>query len=241
MPMLVSRGAASGKGFGLTNAVAGGGTLQTVTFNSSGNWIAPPSVTLVTTISGKGAAGQSDYQSGISVANVSVSNSGSGSGSNNLPLSYSAVANTASICASVFNAGGYRQATYAVDRAFTFYAGSPATFSYSDSFPYGTGTFPYYLVSGTWNWTGSPLSGTLTYGDSASYYAYGDAILPGGTGASSTALGQTFPGGAYSGTYPNGTGSAATTTTYNNVSVTPGVSYYINVASGGQVVLQYYT
>ena len=53
----------------------------------------------------------------------------------------------------------------------------------------------------------------------------------GSTGASSTALGYTFAGGA---------GGAATPVTYNNVAVTSGSSYSIVVPSGGSVTIQYY-
>lgn len=236
MPTIVTRGAASARGFGFAGK---GLNITEQTFTSSTTWVAPAGVTNLVAVIGRGGSSTSDYQGGISVANVSVSNSASGSGANNLPVSYSSVANTASICASVFNAGGYRQATYALDRAFTFYAGSPATFSWSDTFPYGTGTFPYYLVSGTWNWTGSPLSGTLTYGSSASYYAYGDVIYPGSAGSNTTAFGYTFSGASQSGSYPNATGQSATPVTYTNVAVTPGNSYSISVASGGSVTIQY--
>lgn len=233
MPMLVSRGAASGKGFGLTNAVAGGGTLQTVTFNSSGNWIAPPSVTVVATLSGKGAPGQSDYTGGASAASSGVSNAGSGSGaSGSLPLSWDSVAAIPITVADLLNSGFTGSPLSNISRTFVFYPNN--TFSFSDS---GGGTFPYTPVVGTWSVAGGPFSGNLSYGDSASYVAVGQVYYSGYAGASSTALGQSFPGGAYSG----GTGYPASTTTYTNVSVTPGVSYYINVASSGQVVLQYYT
>ena len=248
MPMLVSRGAASGKGFGLTNAAGGGGTLQTVTFNSSGNWVAPASVTLVTNLTGQGGSSTSDYVGGLSVCYVSVTNSASGSGANNLPISGSGLANDASTFVSLSSASSgyylynlYNGATLADDVAFTFYASN--TFSFSKSYPYGTGNFPYVLVPGTWSVanTGTyPLSSNYGYGSTPSYYATGSAYFPGSSGGTTTALGYSFAGASQSGSYPNATGQSASSTTYNNITVTPGASYYINVASGGQVVIQYY-
>lgn len=236
MPTIVTRGAASARGFGFAGKAL---NLTTVTLTSSTTWVAPVGVTNLVAVIGQGGSSTSDYISGTSVAFVSVTNTASGSGSNSLPISASAAYNTANTCASVFNAGGYRQATYAVDRAFTFYAGSPGTFSWSDSFPYGTGTFPYYLVAGTWSLQGSPLSGNLNYGDSASYYATGNAYFPGSAGGSTTAFGYTFSGASQSGSYPNATGQSATPVTYTNVAVTPGNSYSVVVASGGSVIIQY--
>lgn len=234
MPTIATRGAGSARGLGFAGTTL---NITEQTFTSSTTWVAPAGVTNLVAVIGRGGSSTSDYQGGISVADASVSNSASGSGANNLPITYSSVANTTSICASVFNAGGYRQATYALNRAFTFYANN--TFAWSDTYPYGTGTFPYYLVAGTWSWTGSPLSGSLTYGDSASYYAYGDVIYPGSSGGTTTAFGYSFPGASQVGSYPNATGQSATPVTYNNVAVTPGNSYSISVPSGGSVVIQY--
>lgn len=235
MPTIVTRGAASARGFGFAGVDL---NLTTVTITSSTTWTAPTGVTNLVALIGQGGSSSSDYQGGISAASSDAGSSSSGSGSNSLPLSASAVYNTSNICASAFNAGGYRSASYAVDRSFTFYANN--TFSWSDSYPYGSsGLFPYYLVAGTWSLVGSPLSGSLSYGDSASYYAAGDAILPGSSGGNTTGFGYTFSGAAQVGSYPSATGQAATPVTYTNVAVTPGVGYSISVASGGSVIIQY--
>ena len=234
MPTIVTRGAASARGFGFAGKAL---NLVTVTLTSSTTWVAPVGVTNLVAVIGQGGSSTSDYQGGISVANVSVSNSASGSGANNLPISASSAYNTANICASVFNAGGYRNASNAFEREFTFYSNN--TFAWTDSNPWGSGTFPYYLVAGTWGLTGSPLSGNLSYPGSFSYAASGDVIYPGSAGSSTTAFGYTFSGASQVGSYPNATGQSATPVTYTNVAVTPGNSYPVTVASGGSVIIQY--
>lgn len=234
MPTIVTRGGASARGFGFAGKAL---NLVTVTLTSSTTWVAPVGVTNLVAVIGQGGSSTSDYQGGISVANVSVSNSASGSGANNLPISASSAYNTANICASVFNAGGYRNASNAFEREFTFYSNN--TFAWTDSNPWGSGTFPYYLVAGTWGLTGSPLSGNLSYPGSFSYAASGDVIYPGSAGSNTTAFGYTFSGASQVGSYPNATGQSATPVTYTNVAVTPGNSYSVTVASGGSVIIQY--
>jgi hypothetical protein len=51
------------------------------------------------------------------------------------------------------------------------------------------------------------------------------------TGASATAFGKTFPGGV---------GGPASTTTFNNIAVTPLQSYPIVVPTGGSITITYY-
>lgn len=51
------------------------------------------------------------------------------------------------------------------------------------------------------------------------------------TGPSTTAFGQTFPGG---------TGGPATITTITNVAITPGASYNISVPPGGSLTITYF-
>jgi len=238
MPTIITRGAASARGYGFSQASSGAGSLQTVTFTSSTTWVAPAGVTNLVAVIGAGGPSSDDAPGGISVASVNVGNSVSGSGANNLPISAAAAYNTANICASIYNAGGYQSAVHAFDRDFTFYSNN--TFSWTDSNPWGSGTFPYYLVAGTWGLAGSPLSGSLGYPGSFGYAAVGEVIFPGGPGGTTTAFGYSFPGASQVGSYPNASGIPATSVTYNNVAVTPGNSYPITVASGGSVVIQYY-
>lgn len=241
MPSLISRGAMSGKGFGLTGQ-GGGGTLTSVTFTANGNWIAPASTTSVVTASGKGAAGVSDAVGTVYRAlYVAIT------GSPNPPTApyaqwstlynnYSALLNT---LASKF------YPSYAPTNSLPY--GSFTYVATNDTWSNDTFTFvgnAYYLTGyGTYTLGSPSTSGNITYSSLSGVDGWGiDAYgyVPGGVGASSTALGKSFPGGAYTGTYPNGTGQPATTTTFTNIAVTPGASYPIVVPSGGFVTLEYY-
>lgn len=235
MPTIATRGGASARGFGFSGIKT---NVTSQTFTSSTTWVAPVGVTSLLAVIGKGQDGVSDYQGGISVANVSVSNISGSGGTNALPITASAAYNTANICASTYNVGGYQLVVRAVDREFQFYSNN--TFSFSDSYPYGnSGTFPYYLVGGTWSLSGSPLSGSLSYPGSFSYAAVGDVIYPGGAGANTTGFGYTFTGGGVSGSYPNQVGSPASPASYTNVPVTPGASYALSIPGDGYITIQY--
>lgn len=229
----------SGKGFGLTSQPPA--TLVSTTFTANGNWIAPASTTNVVTASGKGAAGVSDYPS--TYAGQYYGNQSSPTQSNAPYAQWSTIYNSylqglSQVSAlsypgygpSVFN---YFDVIY-VDSSnrWTRYNFSPNNLS-------STYITSYYVSTlGT-----PPTSGNMIYSSMDPVSGWGvvlNTIAAGGAGASATALGQTFPGGAYSGTYPNGTGSAATTTTFSNIAVTPNASYPIVVPSGGFVTLEYY-
>jgi hypothetical protein len=91
-----------------------------------------------------------------------------------------------------------------------------------------------------------PSSGNILYSevlpDEPAPYGWGinaDSFDLGSNGAPSTALGQSFPGGTLGGTTPYRTPVAPSTTTFNNVTVTPGASYPIVVPSGGSVTISY--
>lgn len=242
MPTIITRGAGSARGYGFSQGAAAappGPVLQTVTFTSSGTWVAPAGVTLVTTLVGKGADGYGSYQDNTTLDFSNVSSTVSGSGSNSLPIPWSAVANTTNITVSRFNTSNYNPSYQYFNRDFTFYSNN--TFSFGDN----NQTFPYYVVTGTWSRQSygsapNPPSGSASYGANGGYYASGVYIAPGGGGAGSSAFGFSFPGGGVSGSYPNETGDPASPVTYTNVSVTPGASYPINVAGGGYVTIQYY-
>lgn len=229
---------------GITCALAGGsgstGTLTSVTFTSNGTWVAPAGVSTVVSASGKGAAGVSDY--GDSTGGL-----------------YCAV-QTGSAANAPYAQWGTAYASY--QTALSQISGpsypgyGPSTFLDFDAFfidpsdRWGrinsTTNLSGIYVTGYSNYTvGSPpTSGNITYaGIGGTISGWGitvNIIAAGGTGAASTALGQTFPGGSYTGSYPNGVGNAAVTTTYTNIAVTPGTSYSIVVPSGGEVTLQYY-
>lgn len=242
MPSLISRGAMSGKGFGLTGQASGGGGLTSVTFTADGNWIAPASTTNVVTASGKGAAGVSDY-----VGNVATSTAGQ-------TKFYSPLATNPPYAQWSNAYNNHLTALSQLNLSYPTYGPSNLTNGYvvilqSNDYWYlisgnTTNLSTTYLTGYTVLTLGSPqTSGNITYASTGSldeWYITVQGYISGGAGASATALGQTFPGGAYSGTYPNGTGSAASTTTYSNIAVTPNASYPIVVPSGGFVTLEYY-
>lgn len=234
MPTIATRAAASARGYGFAGIKL---NVVSETFTSSTTWVAPATVTNLLAVIGKGQDGASDYQGTITVAYVTVVNSASGSGANSLPITAAGAYNTARICANLYNAGGYQSAPNAANRQFTFYANN--TFAWTDTNPWGFGDFPYYLVAGTWSYSGSPLSGSLTYPGSFSYSASGGVIYPGSAGATTSGFGFGFPGGGLSGTYPNATGDAATPASYTNVAVTPGASYSLSIPAGGYITIQY--
>lgn len=241
MPSLISRGAMSGAGFGLTQGSATG-TLTSVTFTADGNWIAPASTTNVVTASGKGAAGVSDYVG-------SVANSQAGQ------IHLSSILATNPPYAQWSNAyNNYLTALSQLNLSYPTYGPSNFTNGYvvvlqATDYWYAiagntTNLSGTYLTGYSANTLGSPqTSGNITYAGTSgldTWYITVLGYIRGGAGASATALGQSFPGGGYSGTYPNGTGSAASTTTYSNIAVTPNASYPIVVPSGGFVTLEYY-
>lgn len=235
MPTIATRAAGSAKGYGFAGIKL---NVVSQTFTSSTTWTAPATVTNLLAVIGKGQDGYGTYQTNTTLSFATITNSGSGSGSNSLPIPWSAVANTTNITVSRFNTTSYNPTFTAVDRAFTFYSNN--TFSWVD----GGGVFPYYVVTGTWSLQSSsgapnPPSGNATYGATGGYYASGDYLAPGGSGANTTGFGFTFPGGGVSGSYPNETGNAATPASYNNVAVTPGASYSLSIPDNGYITIQY--
>ena len=230
---------------GITCALAGGsgatGTLTSVTFTSNGTWVAPVGVSNVVSASGKGAAGVSDYPGTFSGQYYGLQSSGT---QPNAPFAQ---------WGTIYNSYQAGLAQLA-GRSYPGYG--PSVFSYFDTiyvdtsdrwirYNFGTSDLSSAYVTGySTSSVGSPsTSGNMTYANTGVISGWAiniNIIEAGGTGAAATALGQTFPGGSYTGSYPNGVGNAAVTTTYTNIAVTPGTSYSIVVPSGGEVTLQYY-
>lgn len=242
MPILSSLGSASGKGFGLT---ASGALLNTVTFTANGNWVAPVSVSNVAVLTGQGSPGVSDYiTTGVYNAFFLAYQ-----GSSPSPVAQPPYAQWADVYADYNTALSQLNLSYPSWGPSTYLAGR-SYFVYSNNYWERSGSNAdlsgLYLTSVSSNPVRSPsTSGNITY-SSLSAGATGWTVVANGyaqgyAGSASTALGKSFPGGSYTGTYPNGTGSAATPATYNNVTVTPGASYPIVVPSGGSVTIQYYT
>lgn len=236
MPTIISRGAASARGYGFSQTTAPAPpapVLQTVTFTSSGTWVAPAGVSLVTTASGYGEAGDPGGATWL-YANAGY-----------FAYSFQSTASAGSVFATptYSEVTGYAQASLSdvnsssADRTVTFF---PVSYYYN---PNTNGTTVVYnnpvskrvrglgtATSGPWgNTSGNFVQGIGNgwYFSIEQYFEYGPT-----TGASATALGLTFPGGD---------GGPPGTTTYNNVSVTPGASYFVSIPSGGSVTLEYYT
>lgn len=232
MPLIITRGAASTLGLW-----SSGRNLTTATFTSNGTWVAPASVGMVSVLSGYGSPGVSDYIGAVSYgANVSDSPI---SQPNGPYLDYSTVYASYLNSVNTVTAGGSQNLyyySYSVDSS-NRWSVIQAAFSGND---------PTYIIPGQtgvnlWLSAGYPTSGNVLYTDPD--YGFNQtcqAYIKGNSGTSASALGQTFPGGTYTGTYPSGTGNAASTTTYTNISVTPGASYSIVVPTGGQIQIGYY-
>lgn len=232
MPTVISRGAGSARGFGFGSGGAGT-TLQTVTFTSNSTWVAPAGVSLVTTASGYGAPGETvpgawsgTPVNGGSIAYSYESTSYTGSPSNT--PTYAEVTSTANATLASINLS-------TADRTVSF---TQIRYFYN---PNTNGTYVEY-GSSSFRARGSATAGDGPWGNTSSNLVQGlgngwyfniERYYEGYTtvGASSTAIGRTFPGGD---------GGPAGTTTFTNVSVTPGTSYSIVVPSGGSVTLQYY-
>jgi hypothetical protein len=87
---------------------------------------------------------------------------------------------------------------------------------------YCTAESPYQGNGGVYNYTWTCYDFTDT-----SHYE----VDPATTGSSATGFGKTFPGG---------TGGPASSTSFNNVAVTPGAPYNLVIPAGGSITISYY-
>lgn len=229
MPTLISRGAASAKGFGLTNGAL---NLTTVTFTSNGTWVAPTGVFIVPTLTGRGQDGSS--QPVIVAPNYGAIRTGG-------TFTYPAYAdwggiygtavdvrNTISSYIGILGPSSYLE-LYQILVSVSNSSWEESTAQYGDlSGVYITGVSSLSTI-GNAATSGNIVGSSLAVGLNAWTFAI-YAATPSFVGASSTALGQTFPGG---------NNTTAPTLTFNNIAVTPGTSYPIVVAPGGFVTIQY--
>ena len=243
MPATARLAVTSSRAFGeFTSAL----TLTTVTFNTSDTWISPSNVSVVTTLYGEGSDGVSDYTQftqHASAANGGVVGYSPGEIQGTSPHYWSDWYNQCNSLVSTMNTGSGTDTITLPNYPYNGFR------IYSDDYNYRiygltttSGGTTYKYVKGTaalitYNW---PTTGLITYADAVGVHYINinfTQYIDGYAGSASTALGYTFPGGAYSG----GTGYPATPATYNNVPVAPNTSYSIVVPSGGQVQISYYT
>lgn len=237
MPRTAALAAAASRGFG---EFTSGLTLTTVTFTSSTTWVAPSYVSNIVTLSGKGSAGVSDSTAPANILNSEINNS------------LGVVVPSASPTPARDWSDFYQRS---VDLANQINTGSGVVaFSAWTNRQVRVDTRSYYYdyLSGGVTITGYAVAGSATV--TTDYPATSGAVyyissgwgggsrtlfteyFYGGAGTAATGISQTFPGGAYSG----GIGYPASTTTFTNVTVTPGASYSLSIPSGGQISISYY-
>ena len=228
MPILSTETSASAEGYGFARGVSAGTVIYTFPSGTS-TWTAPGGVTTLNFASGKGADG---YAGGwvssptyplcsSDVTAYATSNSGS-------PLDWSVPYGEVLSFLSTVNVGA--PANRLITSTYVYRSVDPSnnvvydfTLYYPNTSTRGTATGPYAYI-------GNPqVSGQILYSQGTSYWSVlGDYYDPGGVGTSTTGFGLTFPGGSY---------TAASTTTFNNVSVTPGTTY--TIVNNGSLTIQY--
>lgn len=210
-------------------------SLTTVSFTANGTWTAPGGVSLVTTITGKGADGTSGtsgyYDSptnraatGEIITGVSGNYGGAGAPGR---ADWSSFAGDPGALVSMLNAGGsgsYNQITI-LQYDDVFISRIDSVVSYSDVV---VGSASYVLNSG-WKFSGAIQSSDFGF---CNLYWQEAVYHPGTsptTGASSTGLGKTFVGGS----------PTAVSSSYSNVAVVAGTAYPIVVPAGGSITITY--
>lgn len=222
MPKLSSFSGLSSRGFGEFGTTL---TLTTVTFTSSTSWTAPAGVTNLTTVSGRGSNGQSDYWTPSNITRVwALQHVG---GLPNPPYaSWATAYSEAQAMVSTLNASGTGPRTITIPgpRKYLVTNSSPFVDYWTEEIdPDYTGYIngAAYIV---FDPPSTPTSGNMSYASFPNYYAgffvYADVYVTGAAGTASTGFSQTFPGGAAS-------GGTAPITVFNNISVSPGTSYSI--------------
>lgn len=218
MPTIITRGAASAKGFGFTGLTR---QVTTTTFTSNGTWTAPSSVSVVSTLIGKGQDGTAAYWTGLS-ADVSYVEKTAPVG-----ISSTTIEGRAQTEWDKFPTSHDPNGSTVNWTLWYYYANTTQQYAYSALVRLASGQTKTKVGNGWGSSYTTPITGQDKNYDVGNMEEYiGDA-----TGDSSSALGYTFPGGV---------GGPATPATYNNVSVTPNASYSIIVPGGGYVTIQYY-
>lgn len=246
MPMLSNFAAGAARGFGL-GTKKGGGVLNTVVLPAgSSNWVCPAGVTVLSSMVGKGADATSDvWLADRLLAQFIALATGSSSNANAPYASWATLKATFDSVHALYQGSTAVRFVSFSNKPY-YYVGPDNTYITLMSSDSDTvrGAVTMRGVSGNSDFN-TPTTGDITYaylqplaGGWAGWEVRGERrSSQGAAGASTTGIGQTFPGGYYdSGT---GTGSAATNTTFTNVAVTPGTSYPI--VNNGSLTIQYYT
>jgi hypothetical protein len=116
----------------------------------------------------------------------------------------------------------------------------------TDAYDGGTNPIEVYIdgsANTNFRVNNAPFSGNILYSQLSGFTGWSlhaNTFDAGVAGSAATGVGNTFPGGTLTGTYPFQTAVAAPTTTFNNVTVTPGASYPIVVPSGGSITISYF-
>jgi hypothetical protein len=215
-------------------------SVTSVTFTTSQTWTSPVGVTNLITVVGKGADGTAavppTYDGDVPrIGTVTVilgfnSTPSSPYGSGNTPGSWSWAAsqNDAPTCASTINLGGSGSVNgYIITQYGTEYHYDFTTITYTNAIT-GSAT-----VSTDAGWK---TSGLVVDGDNGTSYVHW-AELGSYSGGSSATTGANTTG--FSKTFSGGVGVTATTTTYNNVTITASTGYPLVVPSGGYITITY--
>ena len=195
----------------------------TVTFNSNTTWTAPAGVTVLATLTGEGTDGQPAVY-GVGTVSLIICSGDSEQVGGSTVSRYSAIQTGANEW-NKFSGTGTRTVSFQRTRYFTG----------TDNLTRTTVSSASAVVRGEpIDLQTSSYTGDFTYANVNSTYCRGVIEVrqsASTTGASATAFGKTFPGGA---------GGPAVQATYLNEPVTPGQSYSIVVPTGATVQITYY-
>lgn len=197
-------------------------SLTSVTFNSSQYYVIPSGVTNLETVSGVGEDGSAYTWETQTLSCMSVAYLGSLPHPDSGPVLRSAAYSAGTTEANKFSGTSIRSVSWS-HRIYSVYSdGDVITSSDPQS----------ATVKGSAVVSGSTGGGYLNSGSTGDYVSVDVQVDQGPTSGSDTnAFGQNFPGGS---------GGSATPLMYVDVAVTPGASYYVDVAPGGYVTIQYY-
>lgn len=200
----------------------GPSSLVSQTFNSSQYFTMPSGVTNLETVSGRGEDGDAYTWVTQTLSCMSVSYLGSLPHADGAPVLRSTAYSAGQSEASKFSGTSIRSVSWN-ERVYNVY---------SDGDVLPTSTARSETVKGSAVVSGSTGSGYLNSSSTSDYVSVDVQVDQGSTtGSDTTAFGKTFPGGS---------GGSATALMYVDVAVTPGASYYVSVAPGGYVTIQYY-